>query len=151
MPLGVDGSLGLDKYGNVKILSEGEMVKNILSFILFARPGQYPSLPHIGLNIQSLLYSAYDEIDESVLASQIVEQCSALGEYFRKGDIAIRKVKYYNKPALMIYVHINKERLGNSVNKSDEYRIGISFDEVDKLHVTFNGGDPLNQRNEVTL
>ena len=33
MPLGVDGSFGLDKYGNVKIIREGELIKNVLSYI----------------------------------------------------------------------------------------------------------------------
>ena len=151
MPLGVDGSFGLDKYGNVKVVTEGELVKNVLTFILFARPGQYPSLPHIGLNIQDKLYSSYDELDESVLATQIVEQCSELGNYFRNGDISIKKTRYYNQPALMIYVNSRRDLIGSPVDKKDEYRIGISIDEAKKLNIVVNGGELAYSRNEVTL
>ena len=85
------------------------------------------------------------------MASEIVEQCSELGNYFRNGDISIKKAKYYGKPSLMIYVNIKRDLAGTPVDTKNEYRIGITIDEAEQLNVTVNGGDLLNERTGVTL
>ena len=41
--LGYDGSLTVDEYGNNKLIRTPEMIRNIVTFILFANPGSYPS------------------------------------------------------------------------------------------------------------
>nr|DAX41735.1 MAG TPA: hypothetical protein [Caudoviricetes sp.] len=111
------------------------MMTNVLMFVLFTKPGQYPSLPNIGLDIESLLYSFFDEIDESDLKTKIVSQCTALGWYFEKGNINIRKVMYHKKPSLMIHIEGNEELPDDvsSGNNLERYQIGITFNELNQL------------------
>lgn len=132
---GYDGAFELDPFGNPKLVSEIEMMANVLMFVLFTKPGQYPSLPNIGLDIESLLYSFFDEIDESDLKTKIVSQCTALGLYFEKGNINIRKVMYHKKPSLMIHIEGNEELPDDvsSGNNLERYQIGITFNELNQL------------------
>ena len=61
--IGCDVTFELNEFNNPRIKSEIETLKDIILFILFSRPGQYPSLPQIGLNIRDYLYDFYDEIN----------------------------------------------------------------------------------------
>lgn len=133
--LGYDTSFAIDAFGKPRIVSEAELIKNVVMFVMFAKPGQYPSLPTIGLDIQSLLYSFYDEIDNNDLRDKIIAQCSALGSYFDSGNINVRKVIYRGKPSLMIHVQ-GTESLPSGYNNTDDtdkYQIGITFDELNQM------------------
>lgn len=133
--LGYDTSFALDDFGKPKIRSEVELIKNVVLFILFSKPGQYPSLPNIGLDIQSLLYSFYDEIDNNDLKDKIVNQCSALGMHFDEGTIVIKKTIYRNQPSLMIHIE-GKETLPSEYgakSDSEKYLIGITLDDLNQM------------------
>jgi hypothetical protein len=134
--LGYDTSFALDGFGKARIRSEAELVKNAVLFVLFAKPGQYPSLPNIGLDIQNMLYSFYDEISETDLRDKIVSQCSALGTYFNSGAINIRKTIYRNKPSLMIHIECDESLpVGyNSVSTDPtKYQIGITLNDLNQM------------------
>lgn len=133
--LGYDVTFSLDAFGKPKIRSEIELIKNTVLFVLFSKPGQYPSLPNIGLDIGSLLYSFYDEIDNNDLKSKIASQCNALGFYFDNGNIDVRKTIYRGKPSLMIHIEGNETLPSgyNSKDNSNKYLIGITFNELDKM------------------
>lgn len=134
--LGYDVAFGLDDFGKPLLKSEAALMKNVILFVLFSRPGQYPSLPNIGLDIQSLLYSFYDEIDNNDLKAKIIAQCTALGTYFDSNNIIVRKIIYRNKPSLMIHIEGTDTTLptGYTVKSDTEkYQIGITFDELDQM------------------
>ena len=61
--IGYDTTFELNEFNEPKLRSEMETLKNVLLFVLFTKPGQYPSLPTVGLNIGSSLYEFYDEIE----------------------------------------------------------------------------------------
>ena len=133
--LGYDASFALDGFGRARIRGEAELIKNAILFVLFSKPGQYPSLPNIGLDIQNKLYSFYNEINNNDLRDQIVSQCSALGTYFDKGIINVRKVMYRNQPSLMIHIDCS-ETLPDGyavVDDTSKYQIGITFDELNQM------------------
>ena len=133
--LGYDASFALDGFGRPRIRGEAELIKNAILFVLFSKPGQYPSLPNIGLDIQNRLYSFYNEINNNDLRDQIVSQCSALGTYFDKGTINVRKVMYRNQPSLMIHIDCS-ETLPDGYAVADDaskYQIGITFDELNQM------------------
>ena len=134
MKLGFDASFELDGFGKPKIFSEVELIKNVVLFVLFSKPGQYPSLPNIGLDIQNLLYSFYDEIDNSELKNKIISQCNALGTYFNNGVLNVRKTMYRNKPSLMIHIE-GTDELPTTYNRTNpnRYQIGITFDMLNQM------------------
>lgn len=95
--IGYDGTFEMNEFNEPRIRSEIEVVKNTILYILFTKPGQYPSLPSIGLDIESKLYSFYDEINTEDLKEKLINQCNALGAYINSGMVDIRKQKYRNK------------------------------------------------------
>lgn len=144
--IGYDTTFELNEFNQPRIRSEIEIVKDTIMFVLFAKMGQYPSLPMIGLDIKNMLYSFYDEIDENELKDQLINQCEVLGVYFNSGNIGLKKVMYRNQPSLLIHIE-GKEvypynYLRDSINRTDRYLIGITVDEMNRLltSISINGG-----------
>lgn len=140
--IGFDLTFELNEFQKPRIRSEIETVKNTLMYILFSKPGQYPSLPTIGLNIHDMLYSYYDEIDVDELKTRIVEQCEMLGCYFDSGIIGIKKFIYQDKPSLLIHIE-GKESYPSNYMKdnrttSNRYLIGITFDDMNNMIYNMN-------------
>ena len=138
---GYDLTFELNEFEEPRIRSDIETVKNTLLFILFSKPGQYPSLPQIGLNIQSYLYSNYDTLDVNDLRTRIVSQCAALGVYFNNGTIAIKKVMYHNEPSLLIQLEGSEEfppayKVPNKASK--RYLIGLTYDDMKNMIYNVN-------------
>jgi hypothetical protein len=141
--IGYETTFELNEFNQPRIRSELENVKDAVLFILFSKPGQYPSLPNIGLDLQGLLYSFYDEIDTNDLKQKIISQCEALGTYFDKGVIEIKKTKYKNQPSLMIHIEgtesfpsgYMKDYITESKN---QYLIGITYDELNRMIYNIN-------------
>lgn len=146
--LGTDVTFELDKFHRPRLRGEAEIVKNVLLYILFSKPGQYPSLPHIGLNISNRLYSFWDEISEIGLRDEIVAQCRALQVYFEAGEIAIRKVKYRGKPSLLINVttspydsHVRGALETKQEINQTNFLIGVTFNEMNEMIYNIGSGE----------
>lgn len=112
---------GVDNFNEQKILSEKESIAQILKNILFMRPGNMPSMPHIGINIQSKLYNFEDSFDVEELKNEIQTQCSALNPYldFDKMNLYVAEQKNGSQPILMIIIPVIYE------NKSEDLIIGV--------------------------
>lgn len=137
---GVDTTFELNDFGNPRLRSEDEMIKNILLTILFMKPGQYASLPVLGLDIKNLLYSNYDELDTDELENQLIEQCEALSTPIYNGDIQIKKVIYRGMHSLIINVITESDDSmfrnaseSGAVKNSSGFYIGISVNELNEL------------------
>ena len=135
--IGWDTTFELNEFGEPRVRSDMETLKNVLLFILFGKPGQYPSLPQIGMDIERRLFNFYDEFNESDICDELTEQCNMLGMYLANGTINVKKVKYKNSPSLIIGIDA-KESYPSSykrdnTNHSSKYLIGISFDELNNL------------------
>lgn len=140
--IGYDTTFELNEFNEPRIRSEIETIKDIILFILFSKPGQYPSLPEIGLDIQSMLYSFYDEINESDLKHKINEQCNAMGVYLSNGTVDIKKTIYRGNPSLMIYIEGSEiypdGYMRDHINNTNKYLIGITFDDLNKMIYNIN-------------
>lgn len=142
LEIGYDTTFEMNEFNEPRIRSDIETVKNSILFILFAKPGQYPSLPDIGLDIQSLLYSHYDELDTEKLKEDIIDQCKALKYYFRDGSVDIKKIMYRKKSSLLIHIEGTASYpdgyMKDNMSDVNRYLIGISFDEMDKMICNIN-------------
>jgi hypothetical protein len=140
--IGCDTTFELNEFNEPRIRSEIETLKDALLFILFSKPGAYPSIPEIGLDIESYLYSFYDDIDEEVLKNQITEQCELLGAYIGGGTIQIQKTKYRGKPSLLIHIEGTEEYPSSykhdNISSNDKYLIGITYDELNNMIYNIN-------------
>ena len=72
---------GLDDFKKPKVLSEIESIVQLFTNILFLRPGDLPSLPHIGINIRQYLYTFKEDFDTEGIKSKIRNNCSELRAY----------------------------------------------------------------------
>lgn len=140
--LGYDTTFELNEFSQPRLRSEMEVIKDTILFILFATPGQYPSLPFIGLDIKTMLYSFYDEFDVNDLKEKLIDQCNALGTFFDAGIISIMKTKYKNEPSLLINIE-GKESypstyMRDTVDSTDRYMIGITYDQFKEMVVSIN-------------
>jgi hypothetical protein len=141
--IGYDCTFEMNDFNEPRLREEAELIKNVVLLILFMKPGQYPSIPHLGMNIQDRLYSYYDEIDESAFARELMDQCQILGTYIQQGSIVIKKMIYRNMPSLIIYITTatDDDRIvdyNRTRNKINEFYIGISVNELNKLLYNVN-------------
>lgn len=140
--IGCDATFELNEFHEAKISPEIEVVANTLLTVLYMKPGQYPSIPQLGLDIESLLYEHFDDIDIQTLYQQIRDQCSMLGMYINDGTIQIVKAYYHGQPSLLINVEGDAEYpeayKHDDVGDSNKYMIGITFDEANRMISNIN-------------
>lgn len=99
-------SFGVDSFNKAKYKNETEAIANSILAVLFGKPGFFPSMPELGLNIQQLIYSFWDEIDEDMLKAEIATQCSSFKEYIDDGSLDVVKSSYMSKPLLIIVIPV---------------------------------------------
>ena len=139
LTIGLDATFELNEFSQPRLTTQLELAKNILLFILFSRPGEIPSLPNIGLDIESMLYSHYDDIDPNNLKIQILDQCAGLTSFFNDNMIIIRKIIYRNQPSLLIDVQMDQEYSARTHNMINSFLIGLTFDELGDMIVNVQG------------
>lgn len=98
----VEPNFGLDNFGRAKYANETEAIANAVLNLLFGKPGFFPSMPNLGINIQEILYSFWDDVDTSALKARIAEQCSEFADYINSGSLDVQKTMYNNQPLLLI-------------------------------------------------
>lgn len=140
--IGFDTTFELSEFNEARIRSEMETIKNVLLFILLSKPGAYPSIPQIGLDIETMLYSYFDELDVADLKNKLIEQCSALGAYINAGLIDIKKLIYRNKPSLIIHIEgtdvFPASYKNDQVGDSTRFMIGITYNDLQELIYNVN-------------
>lgn len=137
-----DTTFELNEFNEPRIRSEAETLKDVLMFVLFSKPGQYPSLPLIGMDIQSRLYSFFDEINVEDLKTELVSQCQMLDVYLNDNTIQLLKTMYKGQPSLLINISATESYPENYMRdhtrSSSEYLIGITYDELNRMVYNIN-------------
>lgn len=103
---GVEPSFGTNSFNQAKYKNETETVANSILALLFGKPGFFPSMPELGIDIQKTIYMFWDEIDTDVLKAQIVAQCSEFKSYVNDGSLDIVKSIYNNQPLLLVVIPV---------------------------------------------
>lgn len=130
MALPKDVGYGLDDFQRMKVYSESESIARYILTILLTRPGNYPGLPHIGLNVKQLLYDDLNEFNATSLKEQIYEQCSALLPHIIGNDVYAGLIEYNGTTFLLIRVSVEIDSKMQTINYAfyqDELR-EIKFD-----------------------
>lgn len=131
--LNYDVSLSYDSMYKPKVVSSFEQGLNIILTLLFMKPGQFPSIPELGIDIESYLYEYSDDprTAENV-RNKLYDQCNYLE--ISGIDIDVRMDKTSEGYDAMIIEVTGTERLGYG-NESDHVVIGISYDKLNRLYV----------------
>lgn len=134
--IGYDLTHELNDFEQPKLTSEIDLIKNVIMFLLFSKPGQYPSLPMVGINIENYLYMMYDEINVEDIKDELMHQCSVLGIFFDSGQIEVVKRYERKRPVLFIRVmgkSTYPQGYISNTNPNSTYTIGVTYDDYKKL------------------
>jgi hypothetical protein len=131
--LGYDVLLDTDSMYKPKVISTFEMCVNSILTLLFMKPGQYPSIPELGIDIESYLheYSNDSSVPEKI-KSALNEQCNRIQLTGITFECAFDKTDD-GFDALVITISgtdtISYGSEGSTVI------IGISYDKLNRLYV----------------
>ena len=131
--LGYDVLLDTDSMYKPKVISSFEMVVNSVLTLLMMKPGQYPSIPELGLDIESYLFEYSD--DKTVL--QTLQ--ARLRDQMNRVDIMGVDVSFYSdktndgKPALI--VRITGDEYITKGSESNSVIIGITYSKLNELYI----------------
>jgi hypothetical protein len=106
LSIGKEVVFGLDNFQQPKMLSDKETIAQNILNLLFMRPGNLPSLPHIGINIKQYLYKLDSGIDPEEIKDKIYNQCSAVIPYIVLGDIRLFIAEQNGTSMLLLVIPI---------------------------------------------
>jgi hypothetical protein len=134
--MSVDPQFGANVYNKPKVLTEPQTIVNNILTLLFGKPGFYPSIPSLGINIQQYLYTFDDDFDVDFLKSQLAIQCKDFVEQISDGSFDIVKSSYKGNPLLIFVIPTiitntsSNLLLGVTVNEKGEYSFNFTFDNA---------------------
>lgn len=121
---GKEPGFGMNSFNKAKIRNETETIANAIINLLFGRPGYFPSMPDLGINIQQSIYMFWDEIDPEMIKAQIAVQCDAFKEYVNRNELDVIKSEYNGQPLLLVVIPIQikntKESLGIGITQDKQ-------------------------------
>ena len=132
----VDPQFGIDSYNRAKVLTESQTIINNIITLLFGKPGFYPSIPKLGMNIQQYFYSFEDDFDVNFLKAQLASQCKDFIDIIENGTFDIVKSTYNNQPLLVFSIPLTITKtetnllLGVTLTNTGEFRFNFTFDNV---------------------
>lgn len=111
--MGREPEFGVNNFGKAKLQTETESMGKTLFMILMNKPGFMPSIPLCGMDVHSMLYSFYDEIDTNALLIEIGKQCPALSTYIANNTLQCKKMIINERPALVFVMLYTIEGVSN--------------------------------------
>ena len=131
--LGYDVLMDVDAMYKPKVISTFQMCVNTVLTLLFMKPGQYPSIPELGIDIESYLHEYSDDpLIPATIKSKLKDQCNRLEISGINIECLFDKTSD-GFDALVIEI-IGNDRLGYG-SDSSHVIIGISYDKLNRLYV----------------
>lgn len=131
--LGYDVLFDTDSAYKPKVISTFQLCINTIITLLLMRPGQYPSIPELGIDIESYLYEYSD--DPTILneiKSKLSDQCNRLDIIGLTIDCYFDKLSD-GTDAMCIEVTGTEELAYGAT--SNRVIIGITKDQLDRTYV----------------
>ena len=131
--LGYDVMLDTDSMYKPKVVSTFQLCVNTILTLLFMKPGQYPSIPVLGIDIESYLHEYSDDPNIPIeITTKLNEQCNRLQLTGIKINCYIDKLSDNSTDALVVDV-TGTERLSYG-SKGSRVLIGITYDKLKRLY-----------------
>lgn len=132
-PLGYDTPLEVDGYNKPKVISSFQMMVNAILTLLFMKPGQFPSIPELGIDIDSYLHEYADDPSiPSTIENKLNDQCNRL-QYTGLSFECYFDRTVENIPCLVIKI-TGTDTLAYGTTGNVVY-IGISYDKLNQLYI----------------
>lgn len=130
--LGYDVLMDVDSYNKPKVISTFEMCINAILTLLKMKPGQYPSIPELGIDIEQYLHEYSD--DPSIpteIKNKLDTQCNRIKITGLSFDVYFDQTSDGTN-ALIIKIEGTDTLAYGS--KSPNVLIGISYDKLNRLY-----------------
>lgn len=131
--LGYDVLLDTDSMYKPKVISTFEMTINSVLTLLLMKPGQYPSIPELGLDIESYLYEYSD--DDTVVESLQAKLRDQMNRLDISGcDVSI-DIDTMSDGNNALIVTINAPDYIATGSVSNRVIIGITYSKLNELYI----------------
>lgn len=131
--LGYDAVLAVDSTYKPKVISSFELAVNAVLTLLLMKPGQYPSIPELGLDIESVLFEYAD--DKSIigkLKSKLEDQCNRIS--LTGIEVSFVMDKLSDGTDCLVCQIMGTDRLCYGL-PSNRVLLGISYDKLNKIYI----------------
>jgi hypothetical protein len=130
--LGYDVLMDVDAYNKPKVISTFEMCVNAILTLLKMKPGQYPSIPELGIDIEQYLHEYADDPElPNEIKTKLYDQCNRLMAVDISIDVYIEHVESGSN-ALIVKVE-GSDTLTYG-GRSPAVIIGITYDKLNRLY-----------------
>lgn len=130
--LGYDVLLDVDSFGKPKVISTFEMCVNSILLLLKMKPGQYPSIPELGLDVEQYLHEYSDDPKIiSEIQNGLYDQCNRIQITGITFDVYFDRTSDGTN-ALVIRVEGTDTLAYGST--STTVIIGITYDKLNRLY-----------------
>lgn len=132
-PLGYDVLLDVDGLGRPKVISSFEMTVNSIITLLMMKPGQYPSIPELGIDVPSYLFEyADDPMTPATIREKLMDQCNRIN--ISGVDVSVH-IDRLNDGTNVLLVQITGSMFVVTGNISNRVLIGISYDKLNRIYI----------------
>lgn len=130
--LGYDVLMDSDAYNKPKVISTFEMCVNTILTLLKMKPGQYPSIPELGIDIEKYLHEYADDPNiPNEIKTKLYDQCNRLDTV----DISIEVyIERDNDGTNALIVKVEGSDTLTYGEKHPGVIIGITYDKLNRLY-----------------
>ena len=130
--LGYDALLDVDAYNKPRVASSFELGVNAILTLLFMKPGQFPSIPELGIDIEQYLheYSNNSKLPK-IIENKINDQCNRL--QYTGMDVECFMDKTSDGYDALVVKITGTERMAKGTMGNVVY-LGISYDKLNRLY-----------------
>lgn len=130
--MAIEPDFGVNNFNEPKMFNESETLVNNLLMLLFMKPGSYPSLPNLGIDIEQYLYIFFDEINVEKIKYDIAAQCVQFLDSVEAGTLDVRKIIHNKRPLLLIVLPVRIEE------KMTGLKLALTTDEANNVIYNFD-------------
>lgn len=130
--IGYDLLLDYDGTYKPKVSSSFKLAVDSIIELLMMRPGQYPSIPELGININQYLHDYVDQpgiTDE--IYNKLIDQCNRIMLVGLNIEIHFDKTE---EGIDALIVDVSGTEYVGSMDKYERVIIGISYDKLNRLY-----------------
>lgn len=130
--LGYDVLMGVDAYNKPKVISTFDMCVNAILTLLKMKPGQYPSIPDLGIDVEKYLHEYADDPNiPGEIKSKLMDQCNRLQTVDIDIDVYIDRSQDGTNALIVKITGSDTLTYGE---KTPGVIIGITYDKLNQLY-----------------
>lgn len=113
----LDPTFSVNDFNKPKVLTSMETYVNNILMLLFGKPGFYPSLPTIGMDISQYLYRFEGEVNTEEIKIQLATQCSEFLPEIQNDNFDVVKTVFNDRLLLIFRLPI--------IDDTQEYSVSL--------------------------